>query len=364
MVGEEKTIIPKAAEKKAAEPEKLTKESKAKKLKKVTKKSLRTMQKTRQKHPMRTQARIAKYGAKGFGRNIWLSTAATVVMAITLIILFITVVASVILTSTAELMKDKIDITIYIKPNTSEEILGQLSDTIKTDENVKSVETSTSEEEYKKFLEENANSDEVINVLDDEMKTLMIAKMQGTMRVKVYNVDDLTSIRDLVETNELFKQYTDKEKAPTYDVNQAEIATITSWARIARTGGLILAIVFLVISVLIIFSTIRMAIFSRREEIYMMKLVGAEKRFIRGPFLVEAEICGIIAGVVAATVSYFGFMFMAPKLASYGIDVTAITDVLQSNKLILVYLIFVAAGMIIGRISARLAVSKYLHKTN
>ena len=269
-----------------------------------------------------------------------------------------------ILTSTAELMKDKIDITIYIKPNTSEEILDRLSDTIKTDKNVKSVETSTSEEEYKKFLEENANSDEVINVLDDEMKTLMIAKMQGTMRVKVYNVDDLASIRDLVETNELFKQYTDKEKAPTYDVNQAEIATITSWARIARTGGLVLAIVFLVISVLIIFSTIRMAIFSRREEIYMMKLVGAEKRFIRGPFLVEAEICGIIAGVVAATVSYFGFMFMAPKLAGYGIDVTAITDVLQSNKLILVYLVFIVAGMIIGRVSARLAVSKYLHKTN
>ena len=106
MVGEEKTTIPKASEKKVAEPENTTKESKAKKLKKVTKKSLRTMQKTRQKHPMRTQARIAKYGAKGFGRNIWLSTAATVVMAITLIILFITVVASVILTSNAEFMKD------------------------------------------------------------------------------------------------------------------------------------------------------------------------------------------------------------------------------------------------------------------
>ena len=344
-------------------PKSEPKETKTKKLKKVTKKSLRTMQKTRQKHPMRTQARIAKYGAKGFGRNIWLSTAATVVMAITLIILFVTVVASVILTSTADLMKDKIDITIYVKPNTSEEVLDEMTEIIKGDENVKSVEVSNSEEEYEKFLEENADSDEVINILDEDMKKLMIAKMQGTIRIKVYNVDDLTSIRNLVETNDTFKQYTDKEKAPTYDVNQAEIATITSWARIARTGGLILAIVFLVISVLIIFSTIRMAIFSRREEIYMMKLVGAEKRFIRGPFLVEAEICGVIAGLVAATVSYFGFMFMAPKLASYGINVTAITDVLQSNKLILVYLVFIAAGMIIGRISARLAVSKYLHKT-
>ena len=342
---------------------KAPKVAKEKKLKKVTKKSLRTMQKTRQKHPIRTQARITKYGAKGFGRNIWLSTAATVVMAITLIILFVTVVASVILTSTAEMMKDKIDITVYIKPNTSEKILNEMTEIIKSDKNVKNVETSTSEEEYTKFLEENAESEEVINILDEDMKKLMIAKMQGTMRIKVYDVDNLDSIKDLVETNETFKQYTDKEKAPTYDVNQAEIATITSWARIARTGGLVMAVVFLVISVLIIFSTIRMAIFSRREEIYMMKLVGAEKRFIRGPFLVEAEICGVIAGLVAATVSYFGFMFMAPKLSGYGIDVSAITDVLQSNKLILVYLVFVAAGIVIGRISARLAVSKYLHKT-
>ena len=126
---------------------------------------------------------------------------------------------------------------------------------------------------------------------------------------------------------------------------------------------MILAVVFLVISVLIIFSTIRMAIFSRREEIYMMKLVGADKRFIRGPFLVEAEICGIIAGIIAATVSYFGFMLMAPKLTDYGINVESIVDVLESNRLIFVYVIFMAIGVIIGRISARLAVSKYLHKT-
>ena len=360
----EKNVVPepKPAVKEEKPQKTEPKEAKAKKLKKVTKKSLRTMQKTRQKHPVRTQARIVKYGTSGFRRNIWLSSAATVVMAITLIILFVTVVASVILTSTAELMKDKIDITVYVKPNTSQEILDEMTEIIKSDKNTKSVETSTSEEEYAKFLEENDDSDEVINILDDDMKELMIAKMQATMRVKVYDVDNLDSIRELVETNELFKQYTDKEKAPTYDVNQAEIATITSWARIARTGGLVMAVVFLVISVLIIFSTIRMAIFSRREEIYMMKLVGAEKRFIRGPFLVEAEICGIIAGIVAATVSYFGFMFMAPKLANYGIDITVITDVLQSNKLILVYLVFIAAGMLIGQISARLAVSKYLHK--
>ena len=334
-----------------------------KKLKRVSKKSLKTMQKNRKRHVVREKARIVKYGTRGFSRNIWLSSAATIVMAITLIILFVTVVASVILTNTAEMMKDKIDITIYLKPNTSQQDLDKLTEEIKKDPNIKSVETSTSEEEYEKFLIENGDSEEILNILDDEMTKMMIAKMQATMRIKVYNVDNLDSIKETVENGETFREFTDKEMPPTYDVNRAEINTITSWARMARTGGIILAAVFLVISILIIFSTIRMAIFSRREEIYMMKLVGADRSFIRGPFLIEAEICGVIAGIVAGTISYFGFRFLSPKLANYGINVDSINGVLESNQLILVFLVFIAAGVVIGRISAWLAVSKYLHKT-
>ncbi len=321
------------------------------------------MQKTRKRHVVRERARIVKYGTRGFSRNIWLSTAATVVMSVTLIILFVTVVASVILTNTAEMMKDKIDITIYFKPTTSQQNLDKLSTEIKKDSNVKSVETSTAEQEYEKFLIENGDSEEILNILDDEMTKMMIAKMQATMRIKVYNIDDLDSIKNMVENDELFKQFADEEMPPTYDVNRAEINTITSWARMARTGGIILAAVFLVISILIIFSTIRMAIFSRREEIYMMKLVGADRSFIRGPFLIEAEICGVIAGVAAATISYFGFRFLSPKLANYGINVDTINGVLESNQLIIVFLVFIAAGVIIGRVSAWLAVSRYLHKT-
>ena len=334
-----------------------------KKLKKVSKKSLKTMQKTRKRHVVREKARIVKYGTRGFSRNIWLSSAATVVMAITLIILFVTVVASVILTNTAEMMKDKIDITIYLKPSTSQKELGMLTDEIKKDSNVKSVETSTAEEEYEKFLVENGDNEEILNILDDEMTKMMIEKMQATMRIKVYNVDNLDSIKEIVENGEVFREYTDKEMPPTYDVNRAEINTITSWARMARTGGIILAAVFLVISILIIFSTIRMAIFSRREEIYMMKLVGADRSFIRGPFLIEAEICGIIAGIAAATLSYFGFRFLSPRLTNYGINVDTINGVLESNQLIIVFLVFIVSGMVIGRISAWLAVSRYLHKT-
>ena len=332
-------------------------------LKKIAKKSLKTMQKTGGRHPLRETGRIFKYGASGFARNFWLSSAATVVMSITLIILFVTVVASVILTSTADVMREKIDITVYLKPGTSEKVLATLTETMSADSNVKSVETATSEEEYEKFLAENEGSEEILAVLDDEdMTKIMVSKMQATMRIKVYDTNNLDSIKDIVATDAGFMKHLDSEKSPTYDVNQVEIATITSWANIARAGGIILGLVFLVVSILVIFSTIRMAIFSRREEIYMMKLVGADRGFIRGPFLIEAEICGVIAGIVSATISYFGFSFLAPKLSDYGVDISTISNVLESNRLILVYLLFIFIGAIIGRISARLAVSKYLHK--
>lgn len=334
-----------------------------KELKQVSKKNLRTMRKNRKRHIVREKARVVKYGTKGFSRNIWLSMAATAVMSITLIILFVTIVASVILTNTAQMMKDKIDITIYFRPGLTEDVLGDLTRIISSDENVKSVETSTSEKEYEKFLSENEDSDDIINVLDEDMKKMMIDKMQATMRIKVYDIDNLDSIKAIVEDNEEFSQFVDQQKAPTYDVNKTEINTITSWASIARTGGIVLAVVFLVISILIIFSTIRMAIFSRREEIYMMKLVGADRSFIRGPFLIEAEICGIVAGLLAGTISYFGYKFLSPRLEDYGIDVSSMNRVMDSNQVIIVFLLFIMVGVLIGRISARLAVSKYLHKT-
>ncbi len=333
--------------------------------KKATKKHLRTLTRNGNSHRLRNSSRIIKYGATNFARNIWLSAAASLIMTVTLLILFVTVIASVILSQTADAMRDKIDITIYLKPGTSEETLVELSEIMSADSNVKSVETATSEKEYARFLEENADNTELINTLDDpDMKEIMLATMQSTMQIKVHNIDNLDSIKNIVAANELFIKNIDKTKETTYDEHRSEIATITSWANIAKNGGIILGAVFLGISILVIFNTIRMAIFSRREEIYMMKLVGADKTFIKGPFLVEAQLSGILSGTIAATLGYFGFKVLAPKLTNYGIDVSTITDILNSNKLVLVFVAMIFIGMLIGTISAHLAVHRYLRKMN
>lgn len=312
---------------------------------------------------VRSAGRVVKYGAASFTRNIWLSIAATLVMTVTLVILLITAGASIILSNTADSMRQKIDITVYFKPGTSLEVLTNMADMVKTDPNVRSVEVSDSAMEYQQFLEENENDEDVMAALgDEEMAEVMLSRMQARMRIKVYDPENLDSIRSIVDTTTIFQENLDPKKEPTYDENQAQIATISSWANIAKNGGLILGAVFLVISILMIFNTIRMAIFSRREEIYMMRLVGADTSFIRGPFLVEAQICGVISGLAASTVAYLIYHFAAPGMISYGIDMSTVSDLMGTSKLVLVYALVVGAGMLIGYISARLAMQKYLKK--
>lgn len=332
-----------------------------KKLQRNTKRNLRRMAKDSHPHYLLTAGRIFKYGLYSFGRNIWLSIAATLVMVITLLILFSTALASIVLSQAADAMREKIDITISLQSSTPTETLKSMSDTLRQDPNVKTVIISTAEEGYERSLQENADNEELMSVLqDDDMKTIMLNTMPATLRVRVFDVDNLSSIQNIVEHNEQFIEFIHPEIPPTYDVNRTEIETITSWANIAKNGGLILGAVFLTISTLVIFNTIRMSIFSRREEIYMMKLVGADGSFIRGPFIVEAGLCGIISGIIAASLSLLGFNLIEPGLTDYGINLTTMTNLLHSSWLVFLYAIMVILGVIIGATSARLAIQKYL----
>lgn len=325
------------------------------------KENLKTLVENSSVSKIREAGRTIKYGAASFTRNVWLSIAATLVMTVTLVILLVTIGASLILNSTAEAMRDKIDITVYFRPGTSLAVLENMADMLKSDPNVKSIEVSDSAMEYQAYLDENRDDADLMAVLQDPtMNEIMLNSMQAIMRIKVHDPEHLEQLTHIVNTTEIFQENIDETMEPSYDGNRAVIETISSWANIAKNGGLILGAVFLVISILMIFNTIRMAIFSRREEIYMMRLVGADTGFIRGPFLVEAEICGIISGILASTIAYTGFRFLAPSLASYNIDISSVEMFMGTSRLVLVYLVVMAAGIIIGSISARLAMQKYL----
>lgn len=347
---------PTFSRKTASAPIKLPKEE----LKK-TRKHLKTLLRNGKPHHLRNAERIAKYGFVGFSRNLLLSLGACFVITITLITLFATLSANLILNSVTDVMRDKIDITAYFKPETTKEALIQMANVLHTDDNIRSIKIADSHQELERFLKENANNPTILNaVQDSEMQEIMLKNMQATITIKLKDIDKIDSIKHLFTTNQLFKDNLDPNKPPSYDSKRAVIDTVKTWATIAKTSGLALGLIFLVISILVIFNTIRMAIFSRREEIYMMKLIGANPSFIKGPFLIEAETSGIVSGLIAATISVTLLHFALPFLTKYEFDTLLVSSLIQPPFIFLVFLSMIIIGALISAIAARLAIFKHM----
>ncbi|MBI3889008.1 FtsX-like permease family protein, partial [Candidatus Saccharibacteria bacterium] len=136
------------------------------------------------------------------------------------------------------------------------------------------------------------------------------------------------------------------------------IESIGNGVGFAERAGVIASVIFIIISSLIVFNTIRMAIFNRKEEIQMMKLIGADRSFIRGPFVVEAVVYGFIAALLATGLGVGGLYLLKDRIIS-GV---AIQPTIEAVTLYLpfVLLAMIVAGASIGVISALLATRKYL----
>ena len=313
---------------------------------------------TQSHHTVLTLSRVARYGLRNFTRNAWLTIAATAVMVITLLIIFVTVVASSVLGEAITSQKQKIDLSLYIKANASEDVLRTLAGKLRIQPNVTEVSISTSENEYKKASKDNVEGWSL--VVDEGIKPAIPA----VIHVKLADMSKRKAIEKFISGDPQFKQWVDSSVANSQDVEarQQTINKLSSLMDIASRVGIVAGSFFVVISVLIIFNTIRMTIFSRRDEISMMKSIGADSYFIRGPFLIEAELYGVIAAIIAMIVGYLLSTKLLPGLGGY-------IEVKQTKSFILhwwwlILLGMITTGFVIGDLSARLALRKYLKKAS
>jgi cell division transport system permease protein len=305
-----------------------------------------------------TTLRMARYGANNFTRNAWLTTAATAVMTITLLIIFMTFIARQALVSTVDELRQKVDISINLRSDIKDGEAKKVKQILEGTENVVSVRYIDIEEAKKSYIDQNHPSAEQLQAISD----LPVTPFFPVFRVIVKDPNDTASLATLVAKNETVKDALnpDPKRAPSFTGEKKKvIETISRWTMLAERGGLIAAAVFIAISMLIIFNTIRMAIFNRKEEIQMMKLIGADKNFIRGPFVVEAVMYGFVAALIATVLGYTMLYYAEKPLSSYGVAVgpTLDTFVLFAP---LVLLIMILIGALIGVLSSRLAVRRYL----
>jgi cell division transport system permease protein len=302
-----------------------------------------------------TFVRMCRYGVNNFSRNAWLTIAATAVMTITLLIIFTAVAARSVLTETVGQLRDKVDMSIYVKTDTTDEQADQIITELEQLSSVRSVTYISASEARELIAQDNKNDLDYLEALKEATN-----KNPGVLRVIVEDINDTSELSNFVETNVTLKERLDPDREPSFaGERKASIESIARAVGFAEKVGLVASLVFVGISSLIIFNTIRMAIFNRKEEIQMMKLIGADQSFIRGPFVVEAIVYGFIAAIIATGIGFAMLYASADTLTSYQIAVRPIID------FVTFYAAFVLLGMIligafIGVVSSLLATRRYL----
>lgn len=302
-----------------------------------------------------TFMRMLRYGVNNFSRNAWLTIAATAVMTITLLIIFSAVAARSILAETVGQLRDKVDMSIYLKTETT----GEQGDAIKQEllklSTVRSVSYISAEEARELIVQANKNDIQYLEALKEATN-----KNPAILRIIIEDINDTSQLSAFVDDNSLLKQHIDSSRPPSFaGERRASIESIGRAVGFAEKVGIVASLVFVAISSLIIFNTIRMAIFNRKEEIQMMKLIGADRSFIRGPFLVEAIVYGFIAAIVATSLGVAGLYASEKTLASYQISVQPTIDFVTFYG-VFVLLGMILAGAFIGVVSSLLATQRYL----
>ncbi len=313
------------------------------------------MQQKRRRRQWLTFVRMCHYGVNNFSRNAWLTVAATLVMTITLLIVFTTFVAQRSLADTAQAINKDIDRSIYLRPDVSEERAQPVLVSLRRLSNVESVRFISTEEAKEQFAKANKDDEAKLNALKEATNSL-----PATIRITLHDNNDTSQLIDFVNTNSALKPLISATQTPTFMSQRRNGTTrIAEWTQMSQKAGVAASVLFIAISFLIIFNTIRMAIFNRRDEIEMMKLIGADRGFIRGPFLVEAVVYGVIAAVIATTLGIITLFLSGNSLKKWGVALQPTIDMAASYWW-LIALVMMALGACIGVISSLVATRRYL----
>lgn len=299
--------------------------------------------------------RIFKTGCINFVRNSWLSAAAIAVMVITLTIVLFSLVASVTFNNTIAQIKDKIDVSVYLKDNITVKQKDNLLDQVKALSTVKAVSYISKDDALNKYRDQNKGNVQLLVAISQTDNPL-----PASLDIKPKDPNNLGELKAFLDKPEIQAL---QSNPTSYSGDRKEaIDKIGHATSFFQKAGLVGVIVFTVISMLIIFNTIRMAIFNRRDELNIMRLLGASTWYIRGPFIVETMLYGLIAAVISVLLCNAAFSLSS---TTFEASTLGLLDISYANKFFInnYWLILtgqILLGILIGAASSFFATRRYL----
>jgi cell division transport system permease protein len=257
--------------------------------------------------------RVIKFAVQDFSRNIWLSAATISVLVLTLVSINAILVINVLGRVALDSVQNKIDVSVYFKPDVANERVQTVKTALLSLPEVKDVQFVSAAAALDKFSKSFQGDTGVLASLGE----IGANPLGAALVIKARGLDGYPRIMQML-ADPAFSSLIDGKD---YDDRQLMIRRIQTVSQRIETFGVGASIVFLFIALLIVFNTIRMSIYTHKEEIGIMRLVGASDGFIRGPFYVSSVLWGVISLAVALAITYPAIAFVQPYLQSFfGVD--------------------------------------------
>jgi len=294
--------------------------------------------------------RIIKSGLVNFWRNGWLSTATVLIMTVTLITWTSIFLLNVVLTSVLDVLAEKVDISVYFNLDAQESNILALKSKLEGLKEVASVEYVSTDQALEVFKSRHAGDEVILKSIQE----LSNNPIEASLNILAKDSSNYGTIAEFIDKS--------AEKNAVSKINYTEnklvIDRLNNIIKVLRESGLVAGLILAFIAFLVAFNTVRLAIYSSREEITIMKLVGASNWFVRGPFIVEGILHGVAASIFSFMIIIPGVAFLGPKLFNFIPEINLVNYIGNNFWPLLFFQTLI--GVILGAFSSWVAVRKYL----
>ncbi len=292
-------------------------------------------------------------GSVNVMRNSFVSLASIFVMTMTLIIIGSLMFLNTLVGEFVSYVQDKVDVNVYFVTDATEQSIFDFKTVLENIPEVAYVTYTSRDDAIAQFREQHQDDQVTLQGLEELGENPFGAELA----IKAKQPSQYESIAQFLEGHRKDSDGQPFIDSVNYAKNKTVITQLENITKYVQQFGWFMIFVFSVASILITFNTIRLAIYTAREEISVMRLVGASNMYIRGPFVVEGTLYGVVSGLIALVVFFpLAWFLKGPTQQMFGADI--FSHYLSAFPVFFLVLIF--SGAFLGAVSAFLAVRKYL----
>ncbi len=294
--------------------------------------------------------RVFVFAWKNFIRNAWIGLATILVLLLALLSVNVLVTVNVLAARAVEVLEQKIDVSVYFVPGTSTDVIDQARMYMMSLPQTASVNITEADQVLLEFRERHTEDETVQSALSE----LGDNPFGAAMAIKAKRVDDYPFLMEALQN----PQFASAIESKNFEDHAGAIERVRRIAETVRLVGYVLIAIFVLFSVLIIYNAIRVSIFTQKEEIGVMRLVGASNAIVRWPLLLDGLFFALIALIVCAGLLWGVFTAIDPYLITFfdGADPHLLDYVrTEGPKILLVefvalfFLVFVSSWAAVGR---------------